>query len=354
MADKVRIGFVGVGNMGQCAHLKNYAQLPECEVVAIAEVRPKLARAVAQRYNVPRVYPTGEDMLASETLDGIVAAQPFDRHGQIIAPLYRAGLPILTEKPLASSPQVAERMLAALNDGGSWHMVGYHKRSDPATMAARQEIDRLKATGELGRLRYVRITMPPGDWIAGGFNDLIQTDEPYPQTPPDPAPRRHGRRDVPPVHRLRQLLHPPGQSDAALAGRAVPRGVRRPGRRGDGRPKRERRDRRAGDGAVPDHDRLAGVGAGGVRARGDPARSAGAIGVATAPAGSSCSATRATAPRRTRRRRRCRTCTPCASRPSTSSAPSRARSNRRAARRRRWRTCAWRATISVSTQGCNS
>ena len=188
MADKVRIGFVGVGNMGQCAHLKNYAQLPECEVVAIAEIRPRLARAVAQRYNVPRVYPTGEDMLAHETLDGIVAAQPFDRHGQIIAPLYRAGLPILTEKPLASSPQVAERMLAALNDGGSWHMVGYHKRSDPATMAARQEIDRLKATGELGRLRYVRITMPPGDWIAGGFNDLIQTDEPYPQTPPDPAP----------------------------------------------------------------------------------------------------------------------------------------------------------------------
>ena len=36
---KVRIGFVGVGNMGQCAHLKNYANLDICQVVAIAEIR---------------------------------------------------------------------------------------------------------------------------------------------------------------------------------------------------------------------------------------------------------------------------------------------------------------------------
>ena len=56
-------------------------------------------------------------------------------------------------------------------------MVGYHKRSDPATMYAKAEIDRLKATGELGQLTYVRILMPAGDWIAGGFTDLIRSDE---------------------------------------------------------------------------------------------------------------------------------------------------------------------------------
>ena len=43
MSDRARIGFVGTGGMGQCAHLKNYAVLPECEVVAIAEIRPRLA-----------------------------------------------------------------------------------------------------------------------------------------------------------------------------------------------------------------------------------------------------------------------------------------------------------------------
>ena len=43
----IKIGFVGVGSMGQCAHLRNYASASlstECEVVAIAEIRPNLAR----------------------------------------------------------------------------------------------------------------------------------------------------------------------------------------------------------------------------------------------------------------------------------------------------------------------
>jgi predicted dehydrogenase len=59
-------------------------------------------------------------------------------------------------------------------------MVGYHKRSDPATMAAKAEIDRLKSTGELGKLTYVRITMPAGDWVASGFVDLIRSEEKVP------------------------------------------------------------------------------------------------------------------------------------------------------------------------------
>jgi predicted dehydrogenase len=185
-ATKPKIGFVGVGSMGQCAHLRNYAVLPDCEVVALAELRPALGRAVARRYGVPRVYASAEDMLANEQLDGIVASQMYDRHGRIIAPLYQAGIPIFTEKPLAGSIEVGERLLAALRQGGSWHMVGYHKRSDPATTRARQEIQRLKQSGELGAPRYVRITMPPGDWIAGGFNERIDTGEPVPAIEPDP------------------------------------------------------------------------------------------------------------------------------------------------------------------------
>ncbi len=187
MSDKVKIGFVGVGGMGQCAHLRNYATLPDCEVVALAELRPKLREAVARKYNVPRTYPSAEAMLAAEKLDGIVASQPFDRHGQIIIPLYASRTPVFTEKPLAASIAVAERMLAALQSSGTWHMVGYHKRSDPATMYAKGAIDRLKASGELGALKYVRITMPAGDWIANGFVDLIQTDDPPADVPADPV-----------------------------------------------------------------------------------------------------------------------------------------------------------------------
>ncbi len=184
--DKVKIGFVGVGNMGQCAHLKNYATLPDCEVVALAEIRPELAQKVAARYGVPRVYKTHDEMLALEKLDGIVSSQPFSRHGILVPELLKARVPIFIEKPLAASVAVGEKVLRAVEESGTWLMIGYHKRSDPATIYAKAEIDRLRASGEIGPMRYVRILMPAGDWIAGGFVDLVKTSEPYPQLESDP------------------------------------------------------------------------------------------------------------------------------------------------------------------------
>ena len=60
---KVRIGFVGVGAMGQMAHLRNYVDLDDCEVVAIAELRAETARLVARRYGIEKVYPSHGAML---------------------------------------------------------------------------------------------------------------------------------------------------------------------------------------------------------------------------------------------------------------------------------------------------
>ena len=186
--DKRRIGFVGTGFMGQCAHLQNYTQLDGCEVVAIAEVRPELGRLVASRYGVDRVYTSHTQMLANETLDGIVAAQPFWHHGVLLPDLFTAGVPVLTEKPLSCSVEAGEAILNALDRSKARHYLGYHKRSDPASLAARAEVERLKESGELGAIRYVRILMPAGDWIAAGDRPLIRTDEAPPEGTHDPLP----------------------------------------------------------------------------------------------------------------------------------------------------------------------
>jgi len=185
---EVRIGFVGTGGMGQCAHLANYVAVAGCRVAAIAELRPKLAALVAARYGVEKVYDSDEELLANEKLDAIVASQPFTRHGLLVPRLLEAGLPVFIEKPLASSVEVGEKIVESVRKSGTWIMVGYHKRSDPATMYAKNEIDRLKAGGELGALRYVRITMPPGDWIAEGFRNLLSADDDALQLDEDPAP----------------------------------------------------------------------------------------------------------------------------------------------------------------------
>lgn len=182
----LKIGFVGVGRMGQCAHLRNYATLPECEVVALAEIRPNLGRAVATRYNIPNVYTSAAEMLAANQLDALVAIQPFTRYGQILPELATHGLPLMIEKPLANSVATGEKILAACEANGSRVMVGYHKRSDPAIAYAKAEITRLQTSGELGALRYVRLTMPMGDWSAGAFSEFIRSDEPLPTLPDDP------------------------------------------------------------------------------------------------------------------------------------------------------------------------
>ncbi|MCL1909474.1 MAG: Gfo/Idh/MocA family oxidoreductase [Kiritimatiellaeota bacterium] len=183
---KVKIGFVGVGGMGQAAHLRHYAQVPECEIVALAEVKADLAKKVAAKWGVPKVYASHTEMLANEKLDGIVASQPFTRHGTLIPELLKAGIPVLTEKPIAGSIEMGEKILAAEKAANTRMMIAYHKRSDPASMAAMNEIARLRATGELGKLTYIRIIMPAGDWVANGFCQNVYTGDPAPQLEWDP------------------------------------------------------------------------------------------------------------------------------------------------------------------------
>lgn len=186
--DDVRIGFVGVGFMGQAAHLKNYVSVPGCRVVAISELRQGLGKTVALRYGVPRVYKNHTEMIEAEELDGIVAAQPFRHHIVLVPELLKAEVPVFIEKPLAASVEAGEHIVNAVRESGTWLMVGYHKRSDPAVAWAKAEIERLKQSGELGPLRYVRILMPAGNWIAGADSDVIKTDEPVPDLAVEPQP----------------------------------------------------------------------------------------------------------------------------------------------------------------------
>ena len=71
---------------------------------------------------------------------------------------------------------------------GSKLYLGYHKRSDPATLFAKTQIEAWKSSGDFGPLKFIRVTMPPGDWIAGGFAHLITSDEAYPNLDFDPPP----------------------------------------------------------------------------------------------------------------------------------------------------------------------
>ncbi|HOK80187.1 MAG TPA: Gfo/Idh/MocA family oxidoreductase [bacterium] len=177
MAEKVKIVFVGTGAMGQCAHLKNYVLIPDCEVVAICEKKKILASKVASKYGIEKVYHDFSEMLEREKFDAIVSSQPFTRHLVMLRELLKAKKPVFIEKPLAGSVEAGEKIIEEIKKAGTWVMVGYHKRNDLSVIYAKEKIERFKQTGELGKMTYIRITMPPGDWVAGGFRDLIKTEE---------------------------------------------------------------------------------------------------------------------------------------------------------------------------------
>ena len=163
--------------MGQMAHLVNYVNVEECEVAALAEPRQDLARRVALKYGVAKVYRDHREMFESESLDAVVASQPFNRHAVLLPEIYGAVKFVFTEKPLAVGVEAGEKLVKLASKTGTTHMVGYHKRSDPATLHAKSVIDDWRRTGEMGALKYVRVLMPAGNWTAEGFTGLIRTEE---------------------------------------------------------------------------------------------------------------------------------------------------------------------------------
>jgi predicted dehydrogenase len=190
MAAKVRIGFVGAGFMGQLAHIRSYALLrEECELVALAEPRQRTAELVAARYGIGRVYRDHRELLESEKLDGIVAAQKFTHHAALLPELYPRVPHLFTEKPLALGAAVGGRLAHLANESDCVHMLGYQRRSDPATVEAKRTIDAWKESGDMGGLRYLRICYTDGDWTGNAHARLIDAGEqppPYPAEEPPP------------------------------------------------------------------------------------------------------------------------------------------------------------------------
>lgn len=187
---RTRLGIVGAGFMGQKAHLDSFITIPDCEIVALAEGRTQTAQLVAARYGIPRVYPDHHAMLAAETLDAVVAILPYRLHHAVVPDLLRAGVHVLTEKPMCIGLDTARHLAQLAQDQGVIYYVGYMKRSLPATQAAVARIRDWKASGAAGALTYLRASMPPGNWTFDIERPLSAGDPPpgYEGQAPEPLP----------------------------------------------------------------------------------------------------------------------------------------------------------------------
>ena len=183
--DRVRIGFVGAGFMGQLVHLPNLTEMAGCEVVALADRRPGLARLVADRFGVPQVCDSHEELCADATIDAIVQITSDDAHAPVSIDALNAGKHVYLEKPMATNLRDARRMVEAAEQSGRQLMVGYMKRFDTGVEMARSIIDQLRSSGEIGAVTHARGHCFAGDWVCNAGTP-IKTEESYPEIAPRP------------------------------------------------------------------------------------------------------------------------------------------------------------------------
>ena len=148
---------VGVGYIGQIAHLANYAEMEGCEVAAIAEIRPGLRDAVAAHYGIPQAFASHEELLRDGDVDAVIVVTRRHHTGPVALDCLRAGKHLLTEKPMAATLAQAEELAAAAEKADVHYAVGYMKRHDEGVQLAKKLLDGFMASGELGPLTFSRL-----------------------------------------------------------------------------------------------------------------------------------------------------------------------------------------------------
>lgn len=174
---RLKLGIVGAGFFGQVAHIANYAQLDSCQIVGLAQLRSDVRERVARKFSIPATYETHHELLADSDAEAIVVVTSRPAMGPIVLDCLNAGRHVLSEKPMAGSVELAERLVTAASANHVKYVVGYMKRHDAGVEAAKQLIDELRRSRELGAVTYARAHCFAGDAYCGE-QDYIATKEP--------------------------------------------------------------------------------------------------------------------------------------------------------------------------------
>lgn len=112
---KLKFGLVGAGGIAQ-AYAQAFNESNCCDLVAVADVRPEAANALAEIVG-GKAYGDYKE-LANVEIDALIVATPPSTHPEIACFFMERGTPVLCEKPLCLSVAEAERMIntAATNN----------------------------------------------------------------------------------------------------------------------------------------------------------------------------------------------------------------------------------------------
>jgi len=141
---------VGIGGMGN-AWLRAVQESPNVEYAALVEVNDAIAAAQVERFNLQgiAVYRTLPEALKAVEVDGVINVTPPQFHQEVSVTALEAGVPVLSEKPLADTFEAAQAIVDKANETGVLHMITQNYRYRRATQTLKQTLAS-KAMGEIG------------------------------------------------------------------------------------------------------------------------------------------------------------------------------------------------------------
>lgn len=172
--DTVRLGIIGVGNMGS-GHIKNIlaGKTPEVTVTAVADRRTDRREWASE--NLPesvKIFTEGDELIESGLCDAILIAVPHYQHPVLAKKAFAAGLNVLCEKPAGVYTKAVAEMNRAADESGKVFGMMFNQR----TNCLYRKMHEMVHGGELGEIKRVnwiitdwyrtQIYYDSGDWRA--------------------------------------------------------------------------------------------------------------------------------------------------------------------------------------------
>lgn len=132
---------MGAGAFGR-NHLRVYNELAGADapvrLAAVVDPDPAVRAEASERFGVPAFASIAECLEATGGIDAASVCVPTVHHRAAAEELIAAGVDVLVEKPLASSLEAADSILALAAERGRIVQVGHLERFNPAVTAARR------------------------------------------------------------------------------------------------------------------------------------------------------------------------------------------------------------------------
>ena len=143
---ELRAAVIGLG-FGR-RHIQAYQRLPGVRVVAIAARNADRLEQARREYGIPAAYTDDAQLYEHEDLDLVSICTPDRLHAEQALRALHASVPVLCEKPIATSLKEAARLVQAVRETGRAFMAGHNYRFVPqfARLKALVESD---AAGDL-------------------------------------------------------------------------------------------------------------------------------------------------------------------------------------------------------------